>query len=309
MSVSGQVVEVRTQDRGSEVVGAPAAGATSVTVADPTPFDVDGQVWIDGTAYTCTAVTEVDDPLEAGSTNGVLTLDAGLAAAVTEGTPVAVWSGTQILDDVILDVVTMPGEPPVSVTLTAGQRKDWTMLEGPVDPPVAVVLSDDLSVLEDAPGYSPTFDSTQSASPMLMAAKGANQTIANNTWTAIDGWFILQDDRITADAAGKVLTVQVDGVYDLRVGVSFDTSAVGSRAVQPHIYGVDGGDSGPLRLVKLPADGRITVETAQYVRLVAGQSVTFEAWQSSGANLDVRGSNVFLGQPVTDCAIRWVGPL
>ena len=310
MSVSGQVVEVVVRPRGSELVADAAVSATTVTVQDPTPFDAGAQVRIDGTTYTLVDVAEVDDPDDSESTNGVLTLDAGLAATVTEGTTVDLWSGSQVLDDVVLNVVTTADEPPVSVTVSAGQRKDWRALEGPVEPPVTATLSEDLLVLLDAPGYSPTFDSTMSSVPLIYAARGSNQTIPNNTWTTVNGWFVFPSDRISVDPTfGYMFTVEVDGWYDLRLGVTFALNSTGSRAIRPHIYGVDGSDKGPMRQVKIPADGSTTVETAQLVRLVAGQRVTFEVWQSSTGDLEINGSQVLIEQAQTDCSIRWVGPL
>lgn len=308
MSASGQAVEVRIEPRGSELVADAAAGASTVTAQDPTPFEVGGQVAIDGTAYEVTSVAEVDDPDETDSTNAVLTLSPALSAAVTAGTRVDLWSGTQVLTDVKLDVVIAPDEPPITVTVNANQRKDWAALEGPLEPPITVTLSDDLGALFDAPGYSPTFDLTQSAAPLYTAAKGADQTIPDNTWTTITGWFTLKDDRIHLDALGQRMTVDVDGWHDIRCGVTFANSGVGNRAMRPVIYGFDGSLIGPMRQVKIPADGNTTIETAQRVFLYAGQSVSFEVWHTAGANLAIRGSNVFTSPPVTDCSIRWEGP-
>lgn len=158
MSNPGSLVEVLTQSRGSQVVGDHLSGATVLLVDDPTPFgDADGQVFVDGNSYTYTAVTEIPDTTDPSTTNGQLALTSGLAASVADLTPVEVWNGSQVLDDAILMVsVGVEGDPPIPVTLTAEQRVFWEGRLGPVDPPVAVSLSDDLTMLLDAPGWTPS---------------------------------------------------------------------------------------------------------------------------------------------------------
>lgn len=160
MSVAGQVVEVQVNPRGSSLAADAAAGATSVTVLDPTPFDVAGSVQIDGTVYAYTALTLVDaapDPDGNPGQQGVLTLTAGLAAASTETTPVWVWSG-QVLSDVLLLVDTFTeGADPVPAT-PADDRANWTSYEGQVEPPIPGLLSDDLTEFTRDPGWAPTAD-------------------------------------------------------------------------------------------------------------------------------------------------------
>lgn len=161
MSIPGQATEVRVESRGSQLVGDHASGATAVTVQDPAPFDGDGgQVSIDGAIYAYTALAEVADAADPGGTNGVLTLTSGLTAAVADTTPVHLWSGAQILNDVILTVDVGVESGPVDVRLPSGKRKDWSALEGRLDPPVAVNLANDYSDVLDAPGYTPSVDLT-----------------------------------------------------------------------------------------------------------------------------------------------------
>lgn len=189
MSASGQAVEVRIEPRGSELVADAAAGASTVTAQDPTPFEVGGQVAIDGTAYEVTSVAEVDDPDETDSTNAVLTLSPALSAAVTAGTRVDLWSGTQVLTDVKLDVVIAPDEPPITVTVSTTQRKDWVALEGPLEPPIGVIVSDDLADLLDAPGYELLVAQEIIDAAAYSVLLAADQTIpTGGTGTVLTAW-------------------------------------------------------------------------------------------------------------------------
>lgn len=164
MTYPGQVVEVVIARHGASLLGDHTAADTSILVDNATPFDENGgQVLIDGEVYDWTAVDEVDDADDSGEANGLLTITPGLVGAVADGTPVDLWSGEQILDDVVLKVDTGEG-PPAEVVVAADQRDAWSSREGSVDPPVAVVLSDDLTRLEDAPGWTPSRD-LRSADP------------------------------------------------------------------------------------------------------------------------------------------------
>jgi hypothetical protein len=157
---SGTVVEISVQTRGSHAVGAHAAGATALLVADPTPYDENGgQVYADGQAYTYSSMGEVADTVDPESMNGLLALTTGLVGPVADTMPVEVWTGAQVLDDVVLWVsVSDEGDPPVPVTLLSDQRDKWEARLGPAEPPVSVLLSDDYTTLLDAPGYTPSIN-------------------------------------------------------------------------------------------------------------------------------------------------------
>lgn len=157
MSKPGSLVEVQVTSLGSHLVGIHLSGATTLLVDDPTPFDTDGgEIEVDGAVYSYTEVEQVPDAVDPAERNAELTLDTGLANDVGDLTPVELWNGSQVLTDVVLLVSTGEGgDPPIPVTLTALQRSFWEAAQGPVDPPIDVLLSDDLTQLEDAPGYTP----------------------------------------------------------------------------------------------------------------------------------------------------------
>ena len=309
--IDGLLIEVRADERSTAATAAVAVGGAAVPVEDLTPFGDDGgQVDIAGTVYDYSGIDS--SAVNADGEGGSVLLASPLTAAVEEFDPVAVLVGDAVAVD-FYAVVSLgdddeSGEP-IEVPLeTRGERVAWPVKV--YDPPLPVSLSDDLLSIQAAPGVTPEINGTLSAVPLIYAAKGGQQTIPTDTWTTVNGWFVFPSDRITVDTTfGYMFTVEVDGWYDLRLGVTFALNSTGSRAIRPHIYGVDGSDKGPMRQVKIPADGSTTVETAQLVRLVAGQRVTFEVWQSSTGDLEINGSQVLIEQAQTDCSIRWVGPL
>lgn len=303
MSVRGWVQSAAWRDQGSELTVAASSGATVLMVEDITDFDGDGgTLEINGQRVDYTAV---DDDLD------TVTLAAGLTAAAAVDDRVAVVTGGQVARDYVAFVDHGPGDP-AEVVIPFSDRDLWP--EGDYTEPVQVLLSDDLERIEEVPGRTPVRDAVFSTVPAFAGAKGSDSTIPNSTWTFLDGWFTLKGDRVKPDLfTSSWITVEVDGVYDFRVGVTFAAAAGGYRAVRMRYYYPDGSEIGVSRQVRIPGasseDISVTVvETAQYRTMYAGQSVRFEAWQSSGAPLAMRGSNVFTGPALTDCAVRWVGP-
>jgi hypothetical protein len=122
------------------------AGATVLTVEDPTDFDDEaGVVLLNDVQYTYSAGAVDDDA-------ATITLDTGIAAEAFESDPVYTVAGGQILQDCILAVSCGDGDD-VEVTVPFSQRNLWA--EGDYDEPVQVLLSDDLERIEDVPGRTP----------------------------------------------------------------------------------------------------------------------------------------------------------
>lgn len=294
----GMVVAVLNPEIQTHLTADAAIGATVLMVESTHQFNNEPG---DMVAVGAQAAIEI-----LSSDEETITLASGLPAAAIDGDPVTLVRGGQRATfwDAEVD---FGEEETVPVPIGFDQREKWPA--GEYDPPVPVLVSDDLAAILDAPGRTPSIDGTLTYVPASAGAKGSNQSLAHNTWTTLLGWFTFKLARVTFDAGTGIFTVLEDGIYDFRLGVTFDTNSTNQRAIRMRYYSTTGVDLGPSRMVRFPSDGFTSLETAQYRGLFAGESVSFEAWQNSGVALDILGSNVFTSPPVTDCAIRWVGPL
>lgn len=209
MSVTGDIVEVRVQSRGSQLVGDHTSGASSIVVANPTDFDTaGGMLRIDGTVYTWTSVTPNGTDDEATAT---LAITPNLAANEPDTMPVELWSGAQVIDDVVL-TVDAGGDTPAYVSLRSDQRKDWTALEGYLEPPVPATFSNDFSVLLDADGYTPTLDAATLTGDLPDAPTVAVTAPTSSPTFEVRG-FASGLQILTAPVpASTLLDVYVDGV-------------------------------------------------------------------------------------------------
>lgn len=202
MSTEGLLTEVLITERGSNAAAVAAAGATEVLVADVTDFtdytaddtvdpatsDAEGiGVLVDilGERYTVATVTPgaADDAVTEGAgdaydlaaelTPGTLTLTEPLRAQVDEDDPVWVVLGTEVATDAYA-LVSFPqtaevlGEGTDSgdvahVPIPYGMRASYP--EGIYDPPVPIVVADDLSTVLDTPGVKPVIDGSSIINP------------------------------------------------------------------------------------------------------------------------------------------------
>lgn len=305
MSVRGWVKGASWEPRGSELVAPAAIGDTVLYVEWAGEFDDDTD---DASSVSMLldlngnqlAYVAVDDDAE------TITLAAPLMFAASEDDSVLVVSGGQVMLDYIAHVDLGSGDE-AEVVIPFSDRDLWP--EDDYDVPVQVLLSDNLERIEEVPGRTPQRDAVFTYYPSISAHKGASSPTVHNEWTTLTGWSIVRADRIEYDPATGIFRVLLDGEYDLRPGVTFESNSTNQRALRMRYYDADGVDVGTSRQVRHPSDGITSLETSQYRGLRAGEGVSFETWQNSGATLEVKGSDALVAPPVTDCAIRWVGPL
>lgn len=202
MSTEGLLTEVLITERGSNAAAIAAVDATQVTVADVTDYtDYSDDDTVDpGTAtaegigvivdilgerYTVASVTPgaADDAVTEGAgetydlaselTPGTLTLTEPLRVQVDEDDPVWVVLGTEVATDAYA-LVSFPQTADVlgdgtdsgdvaHVPIPYGMRASFP--EGIYNPPVPIVVADDLSTVLDAPGVKPVIDGSSIINP------------------------------------------------------------------------------------------------------------------------------------------------
>lgn len=291
MSVRGYVQGAAWEPRGSELVAAGLLGDMTLSVEWVGLFDDDvsddepGFLSINDNVLTYSGVDEATDRL-------MLTSPFPVAASIDDR--VYLVSGGQVMVDYVASVTMGEGDP-AEVVIPFAERDLWP--EGDYDDPVQVLLSDDLTRIEEVPGRTPSRDGAYTYNPLAMGYKSVEQTIEPNTWTRITDWVIFDLADVTHDAG--VFTINTDGLYDLRIAASFDSNDAGSRAVRARINGV------PTRFVKIGASGTTVAETNQIHRLAVADTVVFEAWHLAGQPLAVLGGST--GRP-TAMAILRVAP-
>lgn len=301
--MDGLLLEVRADERTTATTAAVAAGATSIPVDDVTPFGDDGgQVDIAGTVYDYTGVDA--STVTVDGEGGALLIASPLVAAVDEFTLVSELVGATVAVD-FYAVVDLGQDDEAShhvevPLVTREERLAWPAQT--YDPPLPVSLSDDLERIVAAPAATPQLDSTYISNPHAMAYKSGSTNWPDNTWQTITDMVVFDSNEVDYLGSG-VFQVLADGYYDCRVGVSFGASNAGTRAVRMHYETADGSINS--RFVKGPGEGTTGIETAQVKRLNAGETVEFQAWQNSGAALQLIGG---IGSTPTDCAILRVSP-
>jgi hypothetical protein len=148
MGINGLLTDVRWEWTGTEITEDLLAGATILPVLDPESITVGEFVWIAGTGPY--------EIIEADIEGALFTIAPGLALDVDAGTEVANDVGGQPGRAWVCEVVLADADRPIEVPLTIHDLA--VMPEGIYDPPVTIVLSDDLERVEDLPGSLPVVD-------------------------------------------------------------------------------------------------------------------------------------------------------
>src|SRR5262245_643510 len=148
MATNGLLFEVRWEWDGTQTTADLAAGATVLPVLVATAISVDETVWINFTGpYT---VTDADEE------NDTITISPGLTAAYEAGTEVVPDVGGQPAQVWVAEVGLPDSDTPIEVPLTVHDLS--VMPEGVYDPPVAIIITDDLMSVVDLPGSLPVVD-------------------------------------------------------------------------------------------------------------------------------------------------------
>jgi hypothetical protein len=291
--IHGRVTGISRDDLGDEASAAALTGATSITVDDGSDFDEDGgHVLINGEVYAYTGMEYVGDAADEGDP-AVLTLATGLLADVAEGDRVDVWDAT--LGEVAVEYVATLSSDSADV---AGD-----VLEADVDHRLVPMLAegiratgaesvelerdgDDLRVVRPL-GKTAAIDGAAVVNPLAMGYRITNQAIPDDTAYHTVMWAVLESEDITYDSGTGKFTVHADGIYDFRFGVKFANAGGGggARGVQPVFETFLGTVIG--REVRIPALAATAVETSQLKNLLSGERIYFQAFQNSGASLDL----------------------
>lgn len=148
MSINGLLTDVRWEWTGTEITTDLLTGATVLNVLDPECASVEDELWVLETGPY--EITAVDVDASTFTIDPALTVDADSGTEVAfdiGGTPGKLWVAEVILPD---------ADKPIEVPLTV--RDLSVMRQGSYDPPVAILLSDDLEHVEDLIGSVPSID-------------------------------------------------------------------------------------------------------------------------------------------------------
>jgi len=231
----GFAVEFNVDPQGSELDQAATATDTVLYVGDASDYDAPGTLRVD----TGAALVDVD--FTASDTDAdTVTLAVPLGVAAEVGDRVYILSGGDIAYDHTLEVHTADGDP-VDIDVDYADRVLWE--PGPIDPPVPVLLSDDLTTVVDVPGRRALVNPFAVVAPLFIGYLAANQSIPNNASTTVTSWVVRTlAGGMEYDPATATVVVGLDGWYSvIHSAVTWDPNATGRRTVQPRFNTVDSG--------------------------------------------------------------------
>src|SRR6185503_20049720 len=104
---------------------------------------------------------------------GTVTLAAPLGIVADVGDRVYILSADEIAYDHTLEVHTADGDA-VEIPVDFAERVLW--VPGPIDPPVPVLVSDDLTEIVDVPGRTALVNPFAFEAPLFVGYLAANQT-------------------------------------------------------------------------------------------------------------------------------------
>lgn len=198
--------EVRSSPWGSVLAAAASVSDTELVVVNGSEFDaVEGGILdLNGARLAYTTVIDGDLPDDPDT----IVLADPLAVAADAEDTVSVVIGGQIAEDVDA-YVTMGEGDQIIVPLTVDQRSQWPL--GVYDPPVPVVVSDDMRRLEDAPGRtSPSRVKFQNAD--TVTAEDAGEVVLTLTYLPMPGSLLVRQNGLLLELAeygrdGVVVTI------------------------------------------------------------------------------------------------------
>lgn len=145
MGINGLLTDVRWEWTGTEVTAGLPIGTTVLPVLDPEAITAGENVWIAETGPYEILETDVDA--------ATFTVTPGLSIDIDSGTEVATDIGGQPGRAWVAEVILADADRPVEVPLTIHDLA--VMPEGTYDPPVGIVISDDMEKVENLPGSLP----------------------------------------------------------------------------------------------------------------------------------------------------------
>lgn len=298
MSVRAWVQGCALLPVGSELVADVAANVTTLTVDDTTDYDDDGgTVSVNGQVVEFVGVDE---------DAGTISLVSPLAAAATVGDRVFVMGGGQVLYRHTLVASCGDGDPAEPV-VPFEQRAMWP--EGDYDEAVQVLLSDDLERIVSVPGATPRIDSSYIDTPYASATLQANVSVPDAAPLVVTTWQVVDMTAMTYEPAGGIFRLRQDGMYRATFGATYEANGTGNRRLVPRKHYADGTNEAARDVRVTAAVGAPTAfeVTLPDQRLYAGEGLSFETSQSSGAALALLGSSAVRSRP-TEVSIIRVAP-
>jgi hypothetical protein len=135
--------------------------------------------------------------------------------------------------------------------------------------------------------YATSRVKTVGSSTLAVGTRTTNQSIANNTSTVITFGSVTNSDYVTGVAGTGVFTIKESGIYSLQGGYAFAYNATGERSSWVAINAA----IQTTTLAQFTATAAGTSSTrylmATQFELVAGDTVEFYAYQSSGGALNL----------------------
>ena len=287
MAEPGFAVEFNIDPQGSELDVAATATDTVLYLGDASDYDAPGTVRVDnGTVQVDIDIVDVD--VDAAT----ITLGLALGVVADVGDRVYILSADEIAVDHTLTVHTSDGDS-VEIAVDYADRILWA--EGPIDPPVPVLVSDDLTEIVDVPGRRALVNPSSFVAPLFIGYLGTNQSIPTGaTFTTVTSWVTrtLAGDMVY-DAPTSSVVVPLDGWYSvIHSAVAWTFDPAGRRAIQPVYLTAAGAVPGGVDRIASSDPVTLTTPVVSPLQpLAAGEAVTLAVSQNSGASLALIGSS------------------
>ena len=303
MAEPGFAVEFNVDPQGSELDQAAAATDTVLYLGDASDYDAPGTVRVDnGTVL-------VDIDFTASDTDAdTITLEAPLGVVADVGDRVYILSGGDIAYDHTLEVHLADGEA-VDIDVDYAERVLWE--PGPVEPPVPVLVSDDLTSIVDVPGRRALVNPFSSESPLFVGYRATDLTLSSSTtYSTITGWVTkVLRGGMQYDTGTSSVVVPLSGWYSVSdSAVMWRPNLVGKRGVQPSFNTAAGVVPGGEYRQDASDDPVIqtTPVASPLTALEAGETASLTAFQNSGSSLAIAGNTT---GTVTFFSVEYRGPL
>lgn len=283
----GTLENVEMRYGGGILTAVVAAGATALPLDITLDYEEAGGVLeLNGESYAYTEVAEesvtLATPLLADAEEGdpAWTLDA-------QGRREESWAANVDLRD---------GGEPVPAEIPTTLIPFFPEGDDAAGQDVEVEDTPDGYRVRSRPGQMAQFDNAFSYDPILFAHRPAATTSwPHAAWTEVAGYTITEQADITYAGAGWWV-FNTPGLYQAIGTVAFEnvSGAGGARGVR-FIFPAPGAGAQSGTTVILPANADVAgaftgLQVVQWRRFVAGDQIQMQAWQSSGAALDLLGA-------------------
>lgn len=295
--LSGLVHNVTAIPVGTQLAAPAAIGATVLTVDDAAYLSpTGGQVTI-GTSVV--AYVASDDDAD------TITLASALTAALAESDFLFVYPPR-----VEVTAMVLVGGSSVPIPATVPWDKQDALLPGVREEEdrekVTLRRDGEFSwAVADLPDLPLARDSAYIRSPYVAAYKTSDTLWPNNSWTTLTGLTVTDREEIVYVGNG-VFQIVSDGLYECSVGVRFAINGTGARAVRMAYTRNAVVTTSRVNRIAAVSGEQTTVETTQKRRLIPGDTVEFQAYQDSTAQLNLFGAES--GTVSTDVTILKVSP-